>query len=141
MDYKQIQGFVKEIELFQGLTEQELDNLSKSLVEATFNRNDLLFEENGERKDLFLIYEGEVELFKKNLYGEEKRLSYFTKGDFLGEGSWASDSKHSTSAKRTGRNTFARKDDKTTKDEFKQKVGANGKTSASQIPEKQQYFL
>jgi len=101
MDYKQIQGFVKEIELFQGLTEQELGILSKSLVEATFNRNDLLFEENGERKDLFLIYEGEVELFKKNLYGEEKRLSYFTKGDFLGEGSWASDSKHSTSARAT----------------------------------------
>ncbi|HCC70546.1 MAG TPA: aspartate ammonia-lyase, partial [Bacteroidales bacterium] len=53
------------------------------------------------RKDLFLIYEGEVELFKKNIYQEEKRLSYFTRGDFLGEGSWASDSRHSTSARAT----------------------------------------
>jgi CRP-like cAMP-binding protein len=28
-------------------------------------------------------------------------LSYFKKGDFLGEGSWSSDSKHSTSARAT----------------------------------------
>jgi aspartate ammonia-lyase len=101
MKYAQIQDFIKEIELFQGLSNQELATLSKSLQETTFKRNELLFEENGERKDLFLIYKGEVELFKKNLYGEEKRLSYFTRGDFLGEGSWAGDSKHSTSARAT----------------------------------------
>ncbi len=101
MDYTQIQGFIKEIELFQGLTDQELHTLAQSMEELAFNPGDLLFEENGERKDLFLIYEGEVELFKKNLYGEEKRLSYFTRGDFLGEGSWATNSKHSTSARAT----------------------------------------
>lgn len=101
MEYAQIQHFIKEIELFQGLTDQEFDTLSKSLTETTFNRNELLFEENNERKALFLIYEGEVELFKKSIYGEEKRLSYFTKGDFLGEGSLAGNSKHSTSARAT----------------------------------------
>ncbi len=101
MDYTKIQSFIKEIELFQGLTEKELHTLAQSMEEATFEPGDLLFEENGERIDLFLIYEGEVELFKKNLYGEEKRLSYFTRGDFLGEGSWATNSKHSTSARAT----------------------------------------
>ncbi len=99
MNHSQIQAFIKEIELFQGLTDQEFHTLSESIEEATFKRNELLFEENGERQDLFLIYEGEVELFKRNIYQEEKPLSYFTKGDFLGEGSWSSDSKHSTSAR------------------------------------------
>ena len=101
MDNAEINNFIKEIELFQGLSEDELLALSENIEEATYQRNELLFEENGERKDLFLIYEGEVELFKKNIYQEEKRLSYFTRGDFLGEGSWASDSRHSTSARAT----------------------------------------
>src|SRR6056297_2200425 len=101
MNKTQILDFIKEIELFQGLTDKEFLTLSESLKEATFKPNELLFEENGERKDLFLIYEGEVKLFKKNIYQEEKYLSYFNKGDFLGEGSWSSDSKHSTSARAT----------------------------------------
>ena len=101
MNDVRIRDFIKEIELFQGLTDEELSNLSKSLVEVTYDEGELLFEENGERKDLFLIYQGEVELFKKSIYNEEKRLSYFTTGDFLGEGSWSARSKHSTSARAT----------------------------------------
>ena len=99
MDNDKILNFIKGIELFQGLSHKEFNTLSESIEESTFKSKEFLFEENGERKDLFLIYEGEVELFKKNIYNEEKRLSYFTKGDFLGEGSWSSDSKHSTSAR------------------------------------------
>lgn len=99
MENAQIQDFIKEIELFKGLTEEELHILSENIVEETYNTNDLLFEENALRKDLFLIYEGEVELFKKNIYNEEKKLSFFKKGDFLGEGSLAQNSKHSTSAR------------------------------------------
>lgn len=99
MDSDKTIRFIKEIELFNGLSEREFEILSESIEEGTFRKGELLFEENGERKDLFLIYNGEVELFKKNVYGEEKRLSFFTRGDFLGEGSWSSDSKHSTSAR------------------------------------------
>jgi len=54
MDNAQIQSFVKEIELFKGLTDDELVILSENIVEETYNTDDLLFEENGERKDLFL---------------------------------------------------------------------------------------
>lgn len=101
MNYSQILSFIEGIELFQGLSNKEFHSLTESIEEVTFQRNELLFEENGERKDLFIIYKGEVELFKRNIYQEEKRLSYFTTGDFLGEGSWSSDSKHSTSARAT----------------------------------------
>lgn len=101
MNSSQIQDFIREIELFHGLTEEELKTLSENIIECTFNTGEYLFEENGERKDLFLIFSGEVELTKKNVYGEERRLSYFKKGEFLGEGSWSSTSKHSTSARAT----------------------------------------
>lgn len=99
MNKSEILEFVRNIELFKGLSNNELDLLTSNIKEVVFQPGDLLFSENGERKDLFLIKKGEVELFKTDFYGDEKRLSYFKKGDFLGEGSWSTDSKHSTSAR------------------------------------------
>lgn len=92
-------NFIKDIELFKGMDQEELDVLVDALEEKTYSKGELLFEENGPRKDIFIIYEGEVELFKTPYFGSETRLSYFKSGDFLGEGSWASDSPHSTSAR------------------------------------------
>ncbi|NOQ25707.1 MAG: aspartate ammonia-lyase [Bacteroidales bacterium] len=69
------------------------------MEQKEFAKGKLLFEEHGPRKDIFIIFKGEVELFKSIHFGAETRLSYFKKGDFLGEGSWADDSPHSTSAR------------------------------------------
>ena len=91
--------FIKNIELFKGLSEEELEVLVLNLEQKEFKKGELLFEEHGPRKDIFIIYKGEVELFKSIHFGAETRLSYFKKGDFLGEGSWADDSPHSTSAR------------------------------------------
>jgi len=46
-----------------------------------------------------MIFEGEVELFKKTAFGEEKRLSFFSTFDFLGEGTIMADTPHSTNAR------------------------------------------
>ncbi len=46
-----------------------------------------------------MIFEGEVELFQRTPFGQEKRLAFFSKYDFLGEGSLIDDSPHSTSAR------------------------------------------
>jgi aspartate ammonia-lyase len=48
---------------------------------------------------LYLIYEGEIELFKRTAFGEERRLAFFQKLDFLGEGALLDDYPHSTSAR------------------------------------------
>jgi aspartate ammonia-lyase len=91
--------FIKGIELFKGLDETELNILIKNIHEKKYKKDELLFEENGPRKDIFIIYSGEVELFKTLHFGAETKLSHFSKGDFLGEGSWADDSPHSTTAR------------------------------------------
>lgn len=91
--------FLRKIELFRGLTDSEMNSLACCISEKVYNENDFLFRENGQRESIFIIYEGEVELFKSNPYGVELKLTYFSKGDFLGEGSWANDSPHSTSAR------------------------------------------
>ncbi|MBN1988584.1 MAG: aspartate ammonia-lyase [Bacteroidales bacterium] len=92
-------AFLEKIELFRGLNADEFQLLVKSVKEKTYKPNELLFRENGPREDIFIIYDGEVELFKSSAYGVELKLTHFGKGDFLGEGSWANDSPHSTSAR------------------------------------------
>src|SRR5512145_183844 len=99
MEYQEMLSFLKKIELFRELDENEFDELTKSVNERRYKKDDLLFRENGPREDIFIIFDGEVELFKSNQYGEELRLTYLGNGDFLGEGSLAYDSPHSISAR------------------------------------------
>lgn len=99
MDNKKVFSFIKGIELFNSLSDEEFKILAENINEKKYGKGKLLFEENGPRKDIFIIYSGEVELFKTIHFGVEKKLSYFSKGDFLGEGSWANDTPHSTSAR------------------------------------------
>ena len=101
MDTKQIKIMLKNVELFQDLTDGELEIIASNSKLVHFEQNSLLFVENTPRTDLFIILEGEVELFKKTPFGEEKRISIFTTLDFLGEGALIDDSPHSTSAKAT----------------------------------------
>lgn len=99
MENNAILHFMRGIELFRNLNNRELQKLVKSVRQIHFNEGDFLFHENGPRDDIFIIYEGEVELFKNNSYGVEVRLALFGKGDFLGEGIWDHDSLHTTSAR------------------------------------------
>jgi aspartate ammonia-lyase len=99
MDRMELIDFLKKIELFRSLTDDEYELLINYVKQRKFKPNELLFRENGPRESIFIIYNGEVELFKSNPYGVELKLTHFSKGDFLGEGSWALDSPHSTSAR------------------------------------------
>ncbi len=103
MDVKEIKKFLKKVELFRDLDEQELHVVIKDVQEKSFASRSYLFQENNPaNKNLFIIYEGEVELFKKTPFGEEKRLSLFGPYDFLGEGTIMADTPHSTNARVLG---------------------------------------
>ena len=101
MDVKQISAFLKKVELFKDLVDSEIQLLAENFELQNFAQGTLLFVENTPRKNLYIIIDGEVELFKKTPFGEEKRLSFFTKYDFLGEGVLIDDSPHSTNARAT----------------------------------------
>ncbi|MFC2136115.1 aspartate ammonia-lyase [Bacteroidota bacterium] len=91
--------FLKKIALFKGFGDDEIKLICDGLTEKTYEAGTIIFSENNPRQNLFLIYEGEVELFKKTPFGEEKRLTFFSKYDFLGEGALMDDSPHSTSGR------------------------------------------
>ncbi len=92
--------FLKGIELFRNLSIEELDELALYIEDKKYRAGDPVFTENKPRESIFIIYDGEVELFKKDSYGIDVRLALFGKGDFIGEGGiWEESSLHSTSAR------------------------------------------
>ncbi len=94
-----IKQFIKTIELFEGFSTEELEEIAQKMEVKQIAKGELLFNELKERNHLYIIYNGEIELFKKTPFGEEKKLSFFTKYDFLGEGAFIQDAPHSTSAR------------------------------------------
>jgi len=99
MNTQEIIKFLTKIELFYDYDEDELKLLADNVSVKTIEKDSLIFSENTPRKHMYMIYEGEVELFKTTTFGDEKRLSFFSQYDFLGEGSLIDDSPHSTSAR------------------------------------------
>jgi len=99
MDLTTITDFLAHIELFKDLSEPERKILAEAIVVEEFEAGRMVFEENSPRQNLRLIYEGEIELFKRTTFGEETRLSFFGKYDFLGEGALMDEYPHSTSAR------------------------------------------
>lgn len=101
MNASQMSMFLKKVELFSDLDSAELEMLAKNMELKNYDTNSLVFVEHMPRKNLYIIVDGEVELFKKTPFGEEKRLTIFSKFDFLAEGALIDDSPHSTSARVT----------------------------------------
>jgi aspartate ammonia-lyase len=99
MDTIVIKEFLTKVELFDTFDEEELDLVSSQMKIREVEKDTLLFSENTDRNHIYMIYEGEVELFQRTPFGQETRLSFFSKYDFLGEGSLIDDSPHSTSAR------------------------------------------
>ncbi len=99
MNIEIIKEFLGQVELLKQFTTEELETFANAVEPREYEANSLLFEENSPRKSLYLIYKGEIELFKRTAFGKEERLSFFSKYDFLGEGAFMDDYPHSTSAR------------------------------------------
>jgi len=99
MDPDQIQDFLRRIELFRDLENDELIRLTEIVADRQVARDEFVFTENNPRRYLFLVVDGEIELFKQTALGREQRLSLFGPDDFLGEGSLMDDYPHSTTAR------------------------------------------
>lgn len=99
MNSAEIQNFLKEVELFKELTAKEIDLLHDAYEIVNYSPTEIIFEENQQRTNFYVIKEGNIQLYKLNPYGEEKQLAVFGKNDFLAEGALLDDYPHSTSAK------------------------------------------
>jgi aspartate ammonia-lyase len=95
----QIREFLSQIQLFSGLSDTELSIFSGAFHVKNYKTGDHLFKQNTNREAIFVIFMGEVELYLRQPHGEEKRIAYFDRYDFLGEGALLDNSPHSTNAR------------------------------------------
>jgi len=91
--------FLRTVELFNGLSSNELSHVSNAIERQKIDENKYIFRQGDPRDAIYIIRKGEVELSDKDPLGEDRRLVIFSQGDFLGEGVLSEGTKHSTSAK------------------------------------------
>lgn len=99
MEMNEIQEFIKKIELFKDLTENELVLFAELFEKIEVQHAQNIFTENSPATEFYIVFEGKVELLKRISATEKRRISNFTKYDFFGEISLVSETVHSTSAK------------------------------------------
>jgi len=99
MTKNELTAFIRQVSLFKGLNNDEIQIVAEHVKRKTFSQGAYLFKQHCHREAIYFIAEGEVELFSKTTYGAEKRLAYFGAYDFMGEGSLLDHSPHSTNAR------------------------------------------
>ncbi len=91
--------FLNRIELFYGLSQEEILLVADHFENRTYDSGEIIFKEKDPREKIYMIINGHVELSISHEESKSKRLSVFGKYDFLGEGSLTDDSYHSTNAR------------------------------------------
>ncbi|ALO16274.1 Aspartate ammonia-lyase [Salinivirga cyanobacteriivorans] len=99
MTKNELTAFIRQVSLFKGLSNDEIQVVAEHVKRKTFSKGAYLFKQHCHREAIYFIAGGEVELFSKTTYGAEKRLAYFGAYDFMGEGSLLDHSPHSTNAR------------------------------------------
>lgn len=90
--------FFKKVEIFRNLKDEELLEIIPNIEFLELQPDEYLFVENSPREGMYIVKDGRIELFKKSPFGEQKRLAFFGKYDFLSEGALLDDYPHSTNA-------------------------------------------
>ena len=90
--------FLKKVDLFKNLQNDELIPILQNIEFKDLNPGEHLYLENSPREGMYIVVDGKIELYKKSPFGEEKKLAFFGKYDFLSEGALLDDYPHSTNA-------------------------------------------
>jgi aspartate ammonia-lyase len=99
MENKIIINFLKNVEIFKNLDPKELNIIVDFVESDKIKKGDYLFKQNNSRESMYMIFEGTVDLLKKTPLGAEKKLTKYSKYDFLSEGALMDNYPHSTSAR------------------------------------------
>jgi CRP/FNR family transcriptional regulator len=73
------------IALFEGLPQEQLDELSRIVVEQRFKKGQSLFADGMKAAGMYGIISGKVKIYKMSLEGKEQILHIFGEGEFFGE--------------------------------------------------------
>jgi CRP/FNR family cyclic AMP-dependent transcriptional regulator len=97
---------LQQVEIFQGLSDQELDALSASSSSRSFPKNTVVIHENDPADSLFIIESGKVKVYCSDKNGKEFIMNTQTEGDYFGELALLDDSTRSASVRTVEKSSF-----------------------------------
>ncbi|MBD2863566.1 MULTISPECIES: Crp/Fnr family transcriptional regulator [Paenibacillus] len=81
---EQVAALIRKIPLFQDLNEEELKSISALFFERKYKKNTILFLEEDEGEELFIVRSGTVKIYRID-NNKQITLALFRSGDFFGE--------------------------------------------------------
>lgn len=94
------------VEIFEGLTQQEMDALTASSVTRSYPKNTVIINENDHADSLYLIESGRVKVYCSDKNGKEFIMNTLTTGDHFGELALLDDDKRSASVRTMEKSNF-----------------------------------
>ena len=93
---------LKEIPLFAGLSDKILGQLVEDLRARDYKKDELLFRQGDESREVYIILKGKVRIYKISPSGNETSIDIFAAHDLLGEFAALDNEPRSTAAKAMG---------------------------------------
>jgi CRP/FNR family cyclic AMP-dependent transcriptional regulator len=94
------------VEIFEGLTPQELEVLASSGVMRTYPKNTVIINENDLADSLYIIETGRVKVYCSDKNGKEFIMNTLGAGDYFGELALLDDDRRSASVRTLEKASF-----------------------------------
>ena len=97
---------LQQVEIFEGLTDDELETLAESSSSRAFPKNTVVIHENDPADSLFVIESGKVKVYCSDKNGKEFIMNTQGEGDYFGELALLDDSTRSASVRTVEKSSF-----------------------------------
>jgi CRP/FNR family cyclic AMP-dependent transcriptional regulator len=97
---------LQQVEIFQGLSEEELEALAATSSSRAFPKNTVVIHENDPADSLFIIESGKVKVYCSDKNGKEFIMNTQGEGDYFGELALLDDSTRSASVRTVEKSSF-----------------------------------
>lgn len=80
-----VNNFIRKISFLACLSEEDLSDLRKIIIEKHFSKNEIILLEEDTHNYMYIIYSGKVKATQISIEGKEHILAIHKEGDFFGE--------------------------------------------------------
>ncbi|MBV8468188.1 MAG: Crp/Fnr family transcriptional regulator [Burkholderiales bacterium] len=97
---------LKQIPLFSGLSDQELEHIEASATAKTYAKGTIIIDEGDAGSSMFLLMQGRVKVFVSDSSGKEYVLAILGPGEYVGELALLDDEPRTASVETEEQSTF-----------------------------------
>ena len=80
-----MKDFLKNVDIFSNLSEQDIENIASMTTRKSYKKNNLLFHEEDMSDGVYIIKSGFAKVYSLSESGKEQTLAILSEGDIIGE--------------------------------------------------------